>query len=81
MVSAWANSNNLVLRYARHEKSIENSGDSEAARCFVLQGTVVTIDAIGYQRSVASQIVEKKADYILAVKQNQGCLLDEVKDS
>jgi predicted transposase YbfD/YdcC len=42
---------------------------------------VVTIDAIGCQRVIASQIADKKADYILAVKENQGHLLDDVKDS
>jgi predicted transposase YbfD/YdcC len=42
---------------------------------------VVTIDAMGCQKSIAEKIVAKKADYILAVKQNQGNLLDGIKDS
>ncbi len=44
-------------------------------------GTVVAIDAMGCQREIASQIIEKKADYILAVKENQGHLLEEIEDS
>jgi predicted transposase YbfD/YdcC len=46
-----------------------------------LSGTVVTIDAIGCQKSIAHQIVEKKADYVLAVKDNQPHLLADIKDS
>ena len=44
-------------------------------------GTVVTIAAMGCQRSIAAKIVEKKADYILAVKENQGHRLEEIEDS
>src|ERR1035438_5151340 len=46
-----------------------------------LAGTVVTIDAMGCQRAIAQRIIAKKADYVLAVKENQGNLLDEIKDS
>jgi len=40
---------------------------------------VVTIDAMGCQRTIAEKIVAKKADYILAVKENQGNLFAEIK--
>jgi predicted transposase YbfD/YdcC len=46
-----------------------------------LAGTVVTIDAMGCQREIAEKIIEKKADYVLAVKENQGLLAEQVKDS
>jgi hypothetical protein len=46
-----------------------------------LSGAVVTIDAIGCQKSIASQIVEKGAGYVLAVKENQPHLLADIKDS
>ena len=46
-----------------------------------LSGTVVTIDAMGCQTAIAEKIVEKKADYILAVKENQPLLLDDIQDS
>ena len=42
---------------------------------------MVTIAAMGCQRSIAAKIVEKKADYILAVKENQGHRLEEIEDS
>jgi predicted transposase YbfD/YdcC len=41
----------------------------------------VTIDVMGCQRAIAEKIIDKKADYILAVKESQGHLLEEVKDS
>jgi predicted transposase YbfD/YdcC len=42
---------------------------------------VVTIDAMGCQRSIAAKIAAKQADYILAVKDNQGTLMEGIKDS
>jgi predicted transposase YbfD/YdcC len=82
MVSAWANSNSLVLAQRKvDEKSNEITAIPRLLEALELSGTVVSIDAMGCQRSIASQIVEKKADYILAVKQNQGHLLAQVKDS
>ena len=82
MVSAWANSNNLVLGQRKvDDKSNEITAIPKLLAALALQGTVVTIDAMGCQRAIARQIVEKKADYILAVKENQGHLLEDVKDS
>lgn len=82
MVSAWANSNSLVLAQRKvDDKSNEITAIPKLLDALELSGTVVTIDAMGCQRSIARQIVEKKADYILAVKENQGHLLAGVKDS
>jgi predicted transposase YbfD/YdcC len=46
-----------------------------------LSGTVVTIDAIGCQKPIAQQILDKQADYILAVKENQAHLRADILDS
>jgi predicted transposase YbfD/YdcC len=82
MVSAWAEGNGLVLGQRRvDEKSNEITAIPKLLNALELAGTVVTIDAMGCQRDIASRIVEKKADYVLAVKENQGNLLAEVKDS
>ena len=82
MVSAWANTNNLVLAQRRvDEKSNEITAIPKLLQALELSGTVVTIDAMGCQRSIAEQIVARKADYILAVKENQGHLLEEIQDS
>jgi predicted transposase YbfD/YdcC len=44
-----------------------------------IEGAVVTIDAMGCQRDIASKIIEKKADYIVALKGNQGTLREDVE--
>lgn len=82
MVSAWASANNLVLAQRKVEdKSNEITAIPKLLDALELSGTVVTIDAMGCQRGIAEKIVDKKADYILAVKENQGNLLAEIKDS
>jgi predicted transposase YbfD/YdcC len=82
MVSAWASANNLVLGQRKTDaKSNEITAIPELLRVLELSGTTVTIDAMGCQKSIASQIVEQDGDYILAVKENQPTLLADVKDS
>src|ERR1700676_1927440 len=82
MVSAWASANNLVLAQRKvDDKSNEIKAIPKLLDALELSGTVIPIDAMGCQRVIASRIVDKKADYILAVKENQGALLEEIKDS
>lgn len=82
MVSAWANANNLVLAQRKvDDKSNEITAIPKLLAALELSGTVVTIDAMGCQRTIAGKIVDKMADYILAVKDNQQRLLDDIKDS
>lgn len=45
----------------------------EVARC------TVTIDAMGCQKEIASKIIARKADYVLAVKENQGHLREDIE--
>jgi predicted transposase YbfD/YdcC len=82
MVSAWSNANELVLAQRKvDDKSNEITAIPKLLAALELSGTVVTIDAIGCQRSIAEQITSKQADYILAVKENQKYLLADIKDS
>lgn len=82
MVSAWASANNLVLGQRKvDDKSNEITAIPKLLAALELSGTVVTIDAMGCQREIAEKIVDKKADYILAVKENQPSLLDDIQDS
>ena len=82
MVSAWAEGNGLVLAQRKvDEKSNEITAIPKLLNALELTGTVVTIDAMGCQRVIAGQIIAKKADYVLAVKENQGLLAEQVKDS
>jgi predicted transposase YbfD/YdcC len=82
MVSAWASANNLVLGQRKvDDKSNEITAIPKLLAALELSGTVVAIDAMGCQRAIAEKIIDKKADNILAVKENQQLLLDDIKDS
>jgi predicted transposase YbfD/YdcC len=82
MVSAWAEGNGLVLGQRKvDEKSNEITAIPKLLDALELAGTVVTIDAMGCQREIAGKIIEKRADYVLAVKDNQGLLAEQVRDS
>lgn len=80
MVSAWSSANGVVLGQTKTaEKSNEISAIPELLQVLELKGCIVTIDAMGCQTDIAKKIVQKKADYILALKGNQGALHAEVK--
>ena len=80
-VSAWACEAGITLAQAFvGEKSNEITAIPELLEMLNLKGAVVTIDAMGTQRAIASKIVEKGGHYILSVKGNQGRLHDEIRD-
>jgi predicted transposase YbfD/YdcC len=82
MVSAWAGENNLVLGQVKvDDKSNEITAIPELLDLLVLKGCIVTIDAMGCQRDIASAIISQEANYILALKGNQGNLLEQTEDS
>ena len=79
MVSAWARENGLVLGQIKtHDKSNEITAIPELLRTLKLAGCIVTIDAMGCQTKIASEISRAKADYVLALKGNQSTLHEEV---
>lgn len=81
MVSAWASANRLVLGQLKvDEKSNEITAIPELLRLLTLKGCIVTIDAMGCQTEIAQVIVDEEADYVLALKGNQGTLHRDVQD-
>jgi predicted transposase YbfD/YdcC len=82
LVSAWAAENRMVLaQVAVDEKSNEITAIPELLKLLELEGCLVTLDAMGTQRAIAAQIIDQKADYALALKENQGNLYEDVKDT
>ncbi len=79
MVSAWASEMNMVLGQLKtEEKSNEITAIPELLDLLDISGCIVTIDAMGCQKKIAAKIIDKEADYVLALKKNQGTLYDEV---
>ena len=79
MVSAWATGNKLSLgQVVVDEKSNEITAIPELLGLLDISGAVVTIDAMGCQKEIADLIREGKGDYVLAVKQNQPTLHEQV---
>jgi predicted transposase YbfD/YdcC len=80
MVSAFAARQRLVMgQVAVAEKSNEIVAIPALLDMMAIEGAVVTIDAMGCQRNIARKIIAKKADYIIALKGNQGTLHEDVK--
>jgi len=79
MVSAWAAANRLVLAQVKVDaKSNEITAIPELLRALSIEGCIVTIDAMGTQRDIAKQIIGQGANYVLALKENQGTLYQDV---
>src|SRR4051794_6006569 len=80
MVSAFAARQRLVLGQVKvSEKSNEIIAIPKLLEMLAIEGAVVTIDAMGCQRDIAQKVVDKKADYVLALKGNQGALREDVE--
>lgn len=80
MVSAFAARQRLVLGQVKvGEKANEIVAIPRLLEMLALEGAIVTIDAMGCQRGIAQAILAKKADYVLALKGNQGALRADVE--
>jgi predicted transposase YbfD/YdcC len=80
LVSAWAAKSRLMLAQVKTaEKSNEITAIPELLKMLNVKGSVVTIDAMGCQTNIAKQIVEKEADYVLSLKENQPTLYQDVQ--
>jgi predicted transposase YbfD/YdcC len=81
-VSAWATENKLSLGpVVVDEKSNEITAIPELLEVLELSGAIVTIDAMGCQKEIAAKLRERGGDYVLAVKQNQPTLYEQVREA
>ena len=80
MVSAWASANRLILAQEQvDDKSNEITAIPALLAALELSGCIVTIDAMGTQRTIAEQIRDQGADYVLALKSNHPTLYEDVR--
>lgn len=82
IVSAFSCANGISLgQMIVDKKTNEITVIPELLRKLCIEDAIITLDAMGCQREIATQIVEQKGDYILRVKENQGGLLEEISDA
>jgi predicted transposase YbfD/YdcC len=80
-VSVWASEFGLSLgQVACAEKSNEITAIPELLQLVDIQGSIITIDAMGTQKAIAATIINREADYVLALKGNQETLEKAVID-
>lgn len=80
VLNAFAHESGLVLGQQPVDgKSNEITAIPAFLERLALEGAIVTMDAMGCQKEVAAGIVEKKADYVLSLKGNQGALHEDVR--
>ena len=80
MVSAWSSAQRMVLgQRVVADKSNEITAIPQLLDLLALNGAIVTIDAMGCQKEIAAKIIDKKADYVLGLKGNQGSLRQDVE--
>lgn len=80
MVSAWATEAGLTLGLvAVDDKSNEITAIPKLLQMLDIEGALVSIDAMGCQKDIAQQVREQKADYLLAVKENQERLYQDIE--
>ena len=82
LVNAWVAENRCVLgQVACEEKSNEITAIPMLLEMIALKGCIVTMDAMGCQRAIVEKVVERGADYVIAVKGNQETLHEAVKSA
>ena len=81
LVSVWAAANRVVLAQTEVDaEGNEISAIPELLQMLDMSGCIVTIDAIGCQKSIVQLLTEGGADYVLALKRNQALLHDDIED-
>jgi predicted transposase YbfD/YdcC len=81
LVNAWASQAQIALgQVAVAEKSTEITAIPALLKLLALKGCIVTLDAIGCRTEIAQLLVDRDADYILAVKANQPMLYEDITE-
>ena len=81
VVSAWSCNNGLSLGQIKvADKTNEITAIPDLLKRLMIKGAVITIDAMGCQRDIAAGIIKQEANYVLAVKGNQGELYESIQD-
>lgn len=79
IVSAWTDACKLVLAQVKvHEKSNEVTAIPDLLDMFEVKDQIITIDAMGAQRSICEKIIKKEGDYVISLKGNQGNLYEDI---
>lgn len=80
MVSAFSSANNLVLGQLKvDDKSNEITAVPKLLELLVLEGAIVTADALNCQKNIAEKVIDQGADYVLALKENHPNLYADVE--
>lgn len=80
IVTAYCSDMQLVLgQLCTEEKSNEITAIPKLLDMLMIRGSTVTIDAMGTQTAIAEKIISKEADYILALRENQPSLLEDIR--
>ena len=81
LVTAWASQHQLILGQVKvKNKSNEITAIPTLLNLLDIQGAIITIDAMGTQTKIVKQIQEKKADYVLSLKENHPTIYSQVKE-
>jgi predicted transposase YbfD/YdcC len=79
VISAWSSEQRLVLGQLKVEdKSNEITAIPALLELLDITGSIITIDAMGTQTEIAKKIIDKKGDYVLALKANHPTLYSQV---
>lgn len=81
VLSAYSCANGLSLGQLKVDgKTNEITVIPDLIKQLAIEGAIVTIDAMGCQKEIAQAIIEQKADYLLAVKENQKDIYETITD-
>lgn len=82
LVSAWATLNGLTLAQVKvADKANEIIAIPQLLELLLLKGCIVTLDAIGCQKSIVTAICQQQADYVVSVKGNQPKLYQQLQSA